>query len=301
MPPAPRHQDDLTSPALASAENTPPSEVHHKLPRRLRPRRRGRKQPATSANENSASRVADPATPLGPSANENSPRLASSAATWPRSTANRNSPLPGPQPGTSRSPRSAFVKHPQSFQSSHLPQHPGSTTNQNRDRQFRLDHPEIRGVYKPARIDPRQDSPASRLRDTFSGFGLSSPALQQPTTKPFSGSPARQLMTDPIREAREAGRQRPGIMYPLPRAARPDTRLSIDAAPPEAAALSRGERPPTVVDIPEPGRIGGTRLARTIATAWIVLAQAPIPQTAMESLLWSIPAKEALPTPRPLV
>ena len=150
------------------------------------------------------------------------------------------------------------MKHPQSFQPSHLPQHPGSTTNQNRDRQFRLDHPEIRCVYKPARIDPRQDSPASRLRDTFSGFRLSSPALQQPTTKPFSGSPARQLMTDPKREAREAGRQRPGIVYLLPRAARPDTRLSIDAAPPEAAALSRGERPPTVVDIPEPGRIGGT-------------------------------------------
>ena len=58
-------------------------------------------------------------------------------------------------------------------------------------------------------------------------------------------------MTDPIREAREAGRQRPGIVYPLPRAARPDTWLSIDAAPSEAAALSRGERPPTVVDIPD--------------------------------------------------
>ena len=90
-------------------------------------------------------------------------------------------------------------------------------------------------------------------------------------------------------------------MYPLPRAALPDTRLSIDAAPPEAAALSHGERPPTVVDIPEPGRIGGDSPARTITTAWIALAQAPIPQTATESLLWSIPAKEALPTPRPLV
>ena len=62
--PTPRRQDDLTSPALASAENTP-SEVHHKLPRRLRPRRRRRKQPVSSANENSASRVADPATRFG--------------------------------------------------------------------------------------------------------------------------------------------------------------------------------------------------------------------------------------------
>ena len=90
--PAPRRHYDLTSPALASAENTPPSEVHHKLPRCLRPRRRRSKQPVSSANENSASRVVDPATPLGPSANENSPRLPPSAVTRLRSTTNRNSP-----------------------------------------------------------------------------------------------------------------------------------------------------------------------------------------------------------------
>ena len=132
--------------------------------------------------------------------------------------------------------------------------------------EFFLDHPEIRGVYKPARIYSRQDSTANRQRDNFSRFGLSSPALQQPPTKPFSGSPSKHLMTDPIREAKEAGRQRPGIVYllpraaPLPRAARPDTRLSIAAAPPEAATLCHGEQPPMVVDIPEPERIGGTRL-----------------------------------------
>ena len=152
------------------------------------------------------------------------------------------------------------MKHPESFQSSPLPQHPVPAANQNRDRPFFLDHPEIWGVYKPARIEPRQDSTANRQRDNFSGFGLSSPALQQPPTKPFSGLPSRHLMTDPIREVRKAGRQRPGIVYPLPRAARPDTRLSIDAAPPEAAVLRHGERPPTVVDIPEPGRIEVTRL-----------------------------------------
>ena len=66
-------------------------------------------------------------------------------------------------------------------------------------------------------------------------------------------------MTDPTREAREAGRQRPGIVYPLP-VPLVQTRLIIDAAPPEAAALSRGERPPTVVDIPEPRPVGGTHL-----------------------------------------
>ena len=249
MPPPTRCLDDLTSPAPAPSENTPPSDVSRKLPRCLRPRRRRGKQPASSTNENEASRVADHSTPLGTSANEDSPRLASSAATRPRSTANRNSPFPGPQPGTSWSPRSALVKHPQSFQYPQHPQHPRSTSNRNSDRRFRLDHPEIRGVYKPARNSISQDSPAS----------LSSPALQQPTHKPFSGSPPGALMTDPLREAREAGRQRPGIVYPLPRTARPDTRLLIDAAPPEAAALSRGERPPTAVDIPEPRPAGETR------------------------------------------
>ena len=258
--PTPHRQDDLTSPALASTKNTPPLEIHHKLPRHLRPRRRRRKQPVSSANENSASCVADPVIPLGPSANKNSPRLPPSAVTRLRSTANRNSPFPGPQPGTSWSSRSAFLKHPQSIQSSPMSQRPVPAANQNRDRPFFLDHPEVRGVYKPARIDPRQDSTANCQRDNFSGFGLSSPALQQPPTKSFSGSPSRQHLTDPTREAREAGRQRPGIAYHLPRAACPDTRLSIDAAPPEAAVLRRGERPPTVVDIPELGRIGGTRL-----------------------------------------
>ena len=116
------------------------------------------------------------------------------------------------------------------------------------------------GLYKPARNDPRQDSTANRQRDNFSGFGLSSPALQQPPTKPFSGLPFRQHLTDHTREAREAGRQKPGIVYPLPRAVRPDTRLAIDAALPEAAALDRRERPPMVVDIPEPGHTAGNRL-----------------------------------------
>ena len=250
LPPSTRRLDDLNSPAPAPSENTPPSDVSRKLPRRLRPRRRRGKQPASSTNKNEASRMADPATPLGPSANENSPSLASSAVTRPRSKANRNSPFPGPQSGTSRSLRIALVKYPQSFHYSQHPRHPRSTANRNSDRRSRQDHPEIRGIYKPARNSISQDYPASRLRDTFSGFGLSSPALQQPTHKPFSGSPSGALMTDPIRKAREAGSQRPGIVYPLPRAARPDSRLLIDAAPPEAAALSRGERPSTVVDIP---------------------------------------------------
>ena len=257
MPPPTRRLSDLTSPA--SSENAPPVDSSRKLPRRLRPRRRRGKQSASLANENSASRVADPATPLGPSANENS---ASSAVTRPRSTANRNSPFPGPQPGTSRSPRSALMKHPQTFQPSQPSQHPRSTTNENAERQPRLDHPEIRGVYKPAKHSIRQDTLTSIHRDSFSGSGLSSPALQRPHRDSFSESPSGQLnkksLTD-SREERIARGQRPGIVYPLPRADRPDTRLTIDAALPEAAALHRTERPPTVVDIPEPRQLEETR------------------------------------------
>ena len=240
---------DLTSPA--PSENTAHVDGSRKLPRRLRPRRRTGKQPAFSANENSAFHVVDPATPLGPSANENSAHADPSSATRAKSTANRNSPFPGPWPGTSRSPRSALMKHPQSFKGSQHPQYPRSTANRNSERRSRLDHSEIWGVYKPAQHSIRQDSPASRLRDTFSRFGLSSHALQQPTHKPFSGSPSGALMTDPTREAREAGGYRPGLIFPLPRATRPDTRLEIGAAPPEAAALSRTERSPMVLDIPE--------------------------------------------------
>ena len=197
-------------------------------------------------------RAADLATPPMLSANRNSARWASRVATQPRSSAND---LPGIQPGT----RSALKKHSQSFTSSLLLQHPLSAANRNAERRPRLDHPKIQGVYKPARNDPRQDSTANHQRDNF-GFGLSSPALQQLPTKSFSGSPSRQQLTDPTREAREAGRQRPGIVYPLPRAARPDTQLVTDAALPEAAALDRCERPPMVVDIPEPGHTAGNRL-----------------------------------------
>ena len=101
--------------------------------------------------------------------------------------------------------------------------------------------------------DPRQDLTATQPRVNSSGFGLSSPALQQPSTKPFSGLPARQLMTSPYREAGEAVKERPGIVYPLlPRATRPDRRLTIDAASlPESAALGRQSRPPTVLELGE--------------------------------------------------
>ena len=181
--PAPRRLDDLASPTSEPAIYTLPSEAHPRLPRRLRPRRRRKRRTAATANENSVPRVTDLATLPTLSANRNLSRWASSVATQPRSSAND---LPGIQPGT----RSALKKHPQSFTSSPLSQHPVPAANRNSDRPFCLDHPEIRGVCKPARNDPRHDSTANCQRDNFSGFGLSSPALQQPPTKPFSGSPS---------------------------------------------------------------------------------------------------------------
>ena len=170
-PPAPHRLDDLASPTSDPAIPTPPSEAHPRLPRRLRLRRRRKRRTAATANENSVPREADLATPPTLSANSNSARWASRAATQPRSSAND---LPGVQPGA----RSTPVKHPQSFTSSPLSQHPLSAANRNARRRYRVDHPEIRGVYKPARNDPRQDLTANRQRDNFSGFGLSSPDLQ---------------------------------------------------------------------------------------------------------------------------
>ena len=167
------------------------------------------------------------------------------------------------RPGTGGSPRSAMralVKHPQTFQRSQHPQHPGLTANQNSRRQFDPDHPESGRLYKPARSSIQQDSTIRSRRGSFSGSGLSSPALQRSHRDSFSGSPAgltrnvpltgtpsgltkKVSLTDPVREGRIAGGLRPGPVQPHLRAACPDTRLEIDAAPPEAAAVSRAERP----------------------------------------------------------
>ena len=145
--------------------------------------------------------------------------------------------------------KSTPVEHPHSFTSSPPTQPPSSVANQNAGISSRRDHSEFWGLYKPAQSDPRQDLTATHSRDNISGFGLSSPALKQPSTKPFSGLPSRQ-MTSPNREAGEAYRERPGIVYLLlTRPARPDTRLQVEAALPEAAAFERWTRPPTILDI----------------------------------------------------
>ena len=238
-PPASRRPVLETSSAPTSAPSMPPSGDVPQPPRRQKSRRRRRRKAARPAHQLPASRQDDVTAPAEPTANDNSAHW---RATRPRSAANDRPEM-----------RSTPVEHPRSFTSSLLSQLPIPAANQNAERSSRRDHSEIWGLYKPAQTDPREDLTAILSRINSSGFGLSSPALEQPSTKPFSGLPSRPLMTSPYREAGEAARKRPGIEYPLlPRATRPDTRLTIDAAAlPESAALDRRSRPPTVLDIGE--------------------------------------------------
>ena len=213
---------------ISASSGAPLALLHPKKSRRRRNRR--------SANENSAPRSAAPVTLDERWANRNS---ASQRATQHQSAASDPTQM-----------MSTPVYKGQSFHSSHLTQPPVPATNRNAAFQFGLDRCRFPGLYKPALPDPSQDLTANPSRVNNSGSGLSSPSLLQPCTKPFSGRPARPQMTCPTREAGEAIRERPGVVYPLlPRAQRPDTRVVIEAALPEAAALDRRAQPPTVVEI----------------------------------------------------
>ena len=200
------------------------------LPHPRKSRRRRRRRNRRSANENSAPRSAAPVTPDERWANDNS---ASQRATQHQ-----------PEASDPTQMKSAPVYKDQSIHSSHLTQPPIPATNRNSAFPFGLELCEFPGLYKLALSDLRQDLNTTPIR------GFSSPSLLQPCTKPFSGRPARPQMTCPKREAGEAIRERPGIVYPLlPRAQRPDTSVAIEAALPEAAAVGRQAQPPTVVDI----------------------------------------------------
>ena len=206
------------------------------LPHPKKSRRRRRRRNRRSANENSAPRSATPVTPDERWANRNS---ASQRATQHQSAASDPTQM-----------MSTPVYKGQSIHSSNLTQPPVPAANRNAAFQFGLDRCRFPGLYKPAFPDLSQDSTANPSRVNNSGSGLSSPSLLQPCTKPFSGQPARPQMTCPTREAGGTIRERPGIVYLLlPRAQRPDTRVAIEAALPEAAALGRQAQPPTVVDI----------------------------------------------------
>ena len=184
---------------ISASPGAPLASPHPKKSRRRR-RRRNRR----SANQNSAPRSAAPVTPDERWANRNS---APQRATQPQSAANDPTQMSTP------------VYQHQSFHSSHLPQPPVPAANENSTFQFGLDRCEIPGLYKLAYPDPRQDLTATLTRVNNSGSGFSSPSLLQPCTKPFSGLPSRRRMTSPTREAREAIRERPEVVYPLlPRA-----------------------------------------------------------------------------------
>ena len=130
-----------------------------------------------------------------------------------------------------------------------------SSANENSPFQLGMESSRIPGLYKLAIPDQQQDTPARTFRVKNSGSGTSSPPYLLPYTKPFSGRPSGSSMTGPTREAGEALRPGPGIVYPLlPRAHRPDTSVTVDAALPEPATFQRQDLPPTVVEIGSPRR-----------------------------------------------
>ena len=153
-PPPSRDHGDLTSPSSSrdhgiqtnGKENMPPQGTPRKFPRKLQPQRRKAKQSGPTANHNSPSREA------------------------------------GNQPGTSGSTGSAMrapLKHPLTFLRPQHPQHPRLTANHNSECRFDPDHSESGRLFKPARSSIQQVSALRSRRDSFSGSGLSSPALQR--------------------------------------------------------------------------------------------------------------------------
>ena len=210
-------------------------------------------------------------------ANRNS---ASQSATQPQSAANDPSQMM----------ITPVYQHP-SFHSSHLSQPHFPAANGNSAFQFGLDRCRFPRLYKPAHPDPRQDLTATLTRVNNSRSGFSSPSLLQPCTKPFSGLPSRPQMTSPTREAGEATRERPGVVYPLlPRAQRFDTRVVMEACcfrSPSPAAYSIGDRryQPATASV-----ISQTTLLMTAVT-----------QMPSQSLDGCLSAAQALAAPRTLV
>ena len=227
----------LTSDTQASAIATRTSSgapLTLPLPRKCR--RRRRRKACRSANENSAPRSAAPVTPDERWANQN----------WVFQRATQHQP----EASDPTQMKSAPVYKGQCIHSPYPTQPPIPATNRNSAFPFGLERCEFPGLYKPALPDLRQDLTAGPFRVNNSGSSLSSPSHLHPSTKPFSGRPARPYMTCPTREAGGALRERPGIVYPLlQRSQRPDTSVAIEAALPEAAAVGRQALPPTVVDI----------------------------------------------------
>ena len=195
---SPVHTSDTQASAIATSAS-PGVPLALPLPRKCRRRRRRKARHA--ANENSAPHSAAPVTPDERWANQN--------AGFQRATQHQ------PEASDPTQMKSAPVYKGQSIHSPHLTQPPIPATNRNSAFPFGQERCEFPGLYKPALPDLRQDLTAGPLRVNNSGSSLSSPSHLHPSTKPFSGRPARPYMTCPTREAGGALRKRPGIVYPL--------------------------------------------------------------------------------------
>ena len=228
-----KHGDQASVVATRSSTGAP---LTPSLPKKHR--RRRRRQARRAANRNSA---ASSATPMTPDARWANQRVAGhTGGTQPQPDGSD----PTSSKRTTVYPPSRIVGDP--------------TANENSPFQLGLESSSFPGLYKLAAPDQQQDTTARTFRVKNSGSGISSPHYLLPYTQPFSGRTAGSSMTSPIREAGEALRSRFGIVYPLmPCAHRPDTRIIVDAALPEPAAVQCQELPPTVVEI------GGTSQAQT--------------------------------------
>ena len=91
--------------------------------------------------------------------------------------------------------KSSPVYKGQSIHSPYPTQPPIPATNRNSAFPFGLERCEFPGLYKPALPDLRQDLTAGPFRVNNSGSSLSSPSHLHPSTKPFSGRPARPYMS----------------------------------------------------------------------------------------------------------
>ena len=199
--------------------------------RRIRRRRQARR----AANRNSGNVSAAPLTPDARWANQRAAGPAGATQTQPEDSDPTSTRM------TAVYPPSQFVGD--------------SLANENSPFQLGLESSRIPGLYKLAVPDQQQDTPARTFRVKNSGSGTYSPPYLLPYTKPFSGQPSGSSMTGPTREAGEALRSGSGIVYPLlPRAHRPDTSVTVDAALPEPAAFQCQDLPPTVVEIGSPSQ-----------------------------------------------
>ena len=223
--PSNRRQNEVSAIATHGSLPAPPSSVPPKK-RRMRRRRQARR----AANRNAGIISAAPLTQDERWANQSAAGHAGATDTQPEDIG------PTSTMRTAVYPPSRIVGN--------------SWTNENSPFQIGLESSRIPGLYKPAVPDQQQDTQAGTLRVRNSGSGTSSPPYLLPYTKPFSGRPSGSIMTGPTREAGETLRSGSGIVYPLrPRAHRPDTSVTVDAALPEPAAFQRQDHPPTVVEI----------------------------------------------------